>query len=378
MNFSKIQAKKSAFFVTWDDGSTSELPFIWLRDNDQDELHPHTGERVFDLTSVELDIRPLDYSLELSDKPEQSLLKVLWPQKELKSIYSAKWLFAHRPGHPRYDAAAIERKSWAAKEMDSLPTFDANHCSQSQDKLLEALTTLKQTGIVLINNLDDDPNAGEIFGDLIGFKRESNYGVVFEVKSKPKPNNLAYTSLALPLHTDLSNQEFVPGNQFLHCYRNDATGGSSVFADAMAIVEDFQRDYPEYYQTLCELSVPWHFLDEKDDVRYHRPVIGLTRDGAFNTLTFNAHLADIPDFSAEDIYTFYAAYQELMKRIRGASYNIHYELQNGEMVIFDNQRVLHGRTAFDPNSGSRHLRGYYIEHNELNSRIRMLDRQKQQ
>lgn len=326
---------------------------------------------------MELSICPQNYSLELSDKPEKSLLKVVWPEKQSQSVYSAKWLYDHRPGRPRYDAAAIERQSWAAKEMNDLPSFDAKQCHQSQDSLLEALTTLKQTGIILINNLDDDPNAGELFGDLIGFKRESNYGVVFEVKSKPKPNNLAYTSLALPLHTDLSNQEFVPGNQFLHCYRNDAIGGSSIFADAMAIVDDFQRDHPVYHQTLCELSVPWHFLDEKDNVRYHRPVIGLTRNGAFDTLTFNAHLADIPDFSADDLYRFYAAYQELMKRIRGASYNTYYELQNGEMVIFDNQRVLHGRTAFDPHSGARYLRGYYIEHNELNSRIRMLDRQRQ-
>lgn len=232
MNFSKVQAKQRAFLVTWTDGSSSELPFIWLRDNDQDELHPHTGERVFGLTSVDLDICPLGYSLELSDKTEQSLLKVHWPEKEVESAYSAKWVYGHRPGRRRYDAAAIERKSWAAKEMNDLPRFDASACYQSQDSLLEALTTLKQTGIVLINNLDDAPNAGELFGDLIGFKRESNYGVVFEVKSKPKPNNLAYTSLALPLHTDLSNQEFVPGNQFLHCYRNDAIGGSSVFADA--------------------------------------------------------------------------------------------------------------------------------------------------
>jgi gamma-butyrobetaine dioxygenase len=181
--------------------------------------------------------------------------------------------------------------------------------------------------------------------------------------------------LALPLHTDLSNQEFVPGNQFLHCYRNEAEGGGSVFADAMAIVEDFKADCPEHYRTLCELAVPWHFLDDKDDVRYHRPVIGLTREGKFGTLTFNAHLADIADFDADLLYSFYAAYQELMRRIRGASYNIEYALKNGEMVIFDNQRVLHGRASFEPTSGQRHLRGYYIEHNEINSRIRMLDKQ---
>ena len=375
MNFTKVQPENNGFRVTWEDGSTSNMPYIWLRDNDQDELHPHTGERTFDLTSVPLDIIPNDFKLEFNDQASLSRICINWPNKDGASYYMAQWLYAHRPGRARYDAAAIERKSWAAKEMVSLARFDAVDCARSARVLSDALTTLKQTGIILIHNLDDDLNAGEKFGDLIGFKRETNYGVMFEVQSKPQPNNLAYTSLALPLHTDLANQEFVPGNQFLHCYRNEARGGGSVFADAMAIVEDFKHDYPEYHRTLCELSVPWHFLDGKDDVRYNRPVIGLNREGKFDTLTFNAHLADIADFDADLLYSFYAAYQQLMGRIRGASYNIEYALKNGEMVIFDNQRVLHGRAAFDPTSGKRHLRGYYIEHNEINSRIRMLDKQ---
>jgi len=353
----------------------SEIPYIWLRDNDQDELHPETGERTFELTSVSLDIAPENFKLALSDRATKSNIEVRWPSKADLSYYSAQWLYDHRPGYSRYDAAAIERKSWAAKEMTSLPRFDALACHQSRHSLLDALRTLKQTGIILIQGLDDSLDAGENFGKLIGFKRESNYGVVFEVQSKPEPNNLAYTSLALPLHTDLPNQEFVPGNQFLHCYRNEARGGGSIFADAMAIVEDFERECPDYYQTLCELSVPWHFLDEKDDIRYHRPIIGLRQDGTFDTLTFNAHIADIPDFEPDLLYSFYAAYRELMCRVQSASYTIEYALKSGEMVVFDNQRVLHGRAAFDANSGKRHLRGYYIEHNEINSRIRMLDRQ---
>ncbi len=369
MNFTHIQRKTRSFLLSWPDGSQSTAPFIWLRDNDQDELHPQTGERTFDLTTVSLDIEPENYDVNAA----HSRLTIYWPNKANASHYSAQWLFDHKPGQTFYDPAAIERKSWAAKEMRSLPRFNAKTCTEHPNALLNALQTLKQTGIILIDNLEDDLSAGEKFGDLIGFKRESNYGVVFEVKSKPEPNNLAYTALALPLHTDLANQEFVPGNQFLHCYRNDAQGGDSVFADAMAIIEDFERDCPEHYQTLCELNVPWRFLDSKDDVRYHRPVIGRTLDGKFSTLTFNAHLAGVPDFDGDLMYSFYAAYRELMCRIRGATYNIETSLRNGEMVIFDNQRVLHGRTAFDPNSGARHLRGYYIEHNEINSRIRMLD-----
>lgn len=378
MNIEQVSSKHRSFEIIWSDGSISEAPFIWLRDNDQEELHPQTGERTFDLSSVPLDIRPDDFQFVHTDSAADTKIIVKWPNKKSISKYSAQWLLDHKLGHPRYDPADIERSSWAANEMQSLPRFNAQECYENGASLIEALSTLKQTGIVLIDKLDDDPSAGEKFGDLIGFKRQSNYGVVFEVINKPDPNNLAYTALALPLHTDLANQEFVPGNQFLHCYRNDAIGGGSVFADAMAIVEDFKQEHPRYYQTLCELRVPWHFLDEKDDVRAHRPVIALDLNGGFKSLTFNAHLADIPDFKPHLMYSFYAAYRELMCRIRSASYNIEYVLKNGEMVILDNQRVLHGRAAFDPSSGMRHLRGFYIEHNEIDSRIRMLHKKLKQ
>jgi len=368
MTLTDIQQKPRAFEITWQDGSSNTLPFIWLRDNDPHELHPQTHERTFDLSSVSLDIQPQSFNF------DKNGLQITWPKKNSPSNYSNEWLYDHRPGIPRPDAAQIDKQSWFSGNLTELPRFDGQACHQSPAALQEALISLKTTGIILVENLADDLAAGEQFGDLIGFKRESNYGVMFEVKSKPDPNNLAYTSLALPLHTDLANQEFVPGNQFLHCYRNNATGGGSIFADAMAIVNDFETAHPEHYALLCEAQVPWLFIDDEHDIRQHRPVIGLDRHGNFKGLTFNAHLADVPDFSTDLMYDFYAAFRELMVSIRTARYNIEYVLKSSEMVIFDNQRILHGRASFDPDSGDRHLRGYYIEHNEIDNRIRMLDK----
>jgi gamma-butyrobetaine dioxygenase len=368
MHIETVNQTPRSLTAVWRTGEASELPFIWLRDNDPNELHPQTHERTFDLTSVELDIKP--EQVELNDTE----VRIRWPAKPTVSIYTHEWLWAHRPGIPREDVARIEKQSWEKAQINTLPSFDAQLCHADPKYLFRALGSLKTTGIILIQNLDDDLGAGEKFGDLIGFKRETNYGVMFEVKSKPEPNNLAYTSLALPLHTDLSNQEFVPGNQFLHCYRNEASGGGSIFADAMAIVDDFKEEHPAHYRLLCELQVPWHFVDHESDIRYHRPVIGLTPNGEFKGLTFNAHLADVPDFEPDLMYDFYAAFRTLMMSIRTARYNIEHVLKKGEMVIFDNQRILHGRASFDPSSGRRHLRGYYIEHNEVDNCIRMLDK----
>jgi gamma-butyrobetaine dioxygenase len=229
-------------------------------------------------------------------------------------------------------------------------------------------------GIVIFDKLSDDASAGENFADLIGFKRETNFGVMFNVISKPDPNNLAYTSDALPLHIDLTNQELVPGYQFLHCVVNDAMGGQSVFADGYKICADLRSADPESFERLKKIEIPCRFHDAICDIRYRRPVISQDANGNFSQLVFNAHIADVPDMPADELCEFYEAYQQLMRLAREPEYAINHQLKAGEMVMFDNRRVMHGRAAFDTAAGTRHLRGFYIDRNEVDSRIRVLSR----
>ena len=44
--------------LTWATGETSEVPHLWLRDNCPSAFHPQTGERSFDLLSVEPALKP--------------------------------------------------------------------------------------------------------------------------------------------------------------------------------------------------------------------------------------------------------------------------------------------------------------------------------
>ena len=46
----------------------------------------------------------------------------------------------------------------------------------------------------------------------------------------------------------------------------------------------------------------------------------------------------------------------------------------GDLVGFDNRRILHGRDAFDPGAGRRRLRGCYLDHDDLFSRLRVVRR----
>lgn len=364
MTTARIVPGKDGFQITWDELQATDYPFIWLRDNDPDELHPDTRERTFDLTTVSLDIAPRDYVV------QDDSLVVNWPDKSSPSVYTFDWLRRHRPGHARADTARVRQTLWDSETLASIPRCDASQCADSAQSLRDALLTLKEFGLLIVSGLQDNPAAGEKFGDLIGFKRETNFGVMFEVRSEPQPNNLAYTAMALPLHTDLPNQAVIPGYQFLHSYRNSASGGDSVFADGFKICNDLRAESRQDFDLLSTVEIPWRFHDDQYDIRQRRPIISLREDGGFNYFAFNAHIADVPDMEAGVLVEFYGAYQRLMLRMREPRYSVKHKLLPGEMAVFDNTRVLHSRTAFDPATGERHFRGFYIEHNEVDSRIR--------
>jgi len=46
------------------------------------------------------------------------------------------------------------------------------------------------------------------------------------------------------------------------------------------------------------------------------------------------------------------------------------------MAVFDNQRVLHGRTAFPSARQARHLRGCYLSRDSVYSETALLRRQR--
>lgn len=360
-----ISTSSDALKLIWSDNSISQYPFIWLRDLDPIGFHPQTKERIFDLTSVAFDIQPSQVQL------TERGVELQWPAEAQSSVFSQQLLFDYRQDCALQDAAKVDYQNW---QGDFTPPRHAADKMLQPLALAAALQDLKRYGLVIVTDLAGD-KGGEQLAELIGFKRNSNFGVMFEVINKAEPNNLAYTSIALPLHTDLPNQELPPGYQFLHCITNAAAGGESILADGFAIVEDMREQAAPFFNLLSSQSMPFRFHDNRVDIRFRHKIIGLSEDQQINSFIFNAHLATGPDFIAGNSLEYYRAYRDLISRVRDPKYSIALKLKAGEMMVFDNRRVLHGRNAFDPGSGKRYLRGYYIDRSEVDSRLRIIARE---
>ena len=369
MTQAMIDSAGGAVRVHWQDGEASAFPFLWLRDNCPSGFHPQTQERCFDLLSVPEDLAPDRVSV------DQDALVVDWGDAQHVSRFSLEWLSVHRTGRVLDDPADVEMRHWRGDlARGDVPSADAVDLLGSDDALLEWLRAGRAFGLALVTGLDDHPDAGTSVARRVGFLRETNFGTVFDVISKPDPNNLAYTSHALPPHTDLPNQELPPGFQFLHCLANEASGGGSMFCDGFAVAADLRAEDVLSFDLLSRVEIPLRFHDGEADIRSRAPVICLKGDGSLDQIRFNPHIAGIFDMPAEHIAAYYRAYRRYMAATRDPKYLTTFRLAPGEMIVFDNRRVLHGREAFDPASGYRSLRGCYVDRGEWDSRIRVLSR----
>jgi gamma-butyrobetaine dioxygenase len=80
------------------------------------------------------------------------------------------------------------------------------------------------------------------------------------------------------------------------------------------------------------------------------------------------------DLPEEIIEPFYAAYRKLMQLYTDPRYCLKQDLQPGDLVMFDNHRVLHGRTAIARQNQRRHLRYCSVERDYFHSQRRLLEK----
>ena len=361
-----LNSNKNALKTFWNNGKNSSYHYLWLRDNCPTNFHPDTKESFFDQLSVSENIHPI--KVEFDDKN----LSIDWSEGDHHSTFSLDWLYQHAYSGDLKKDQGTGYQSWSGDFADNVPRVDHNEVMDNDSALLDWMTALDKFGITIVQNMPDTEEAVSDTAARISFLRETNFGVTFDVQSKPKPVNLAYTSMALPLHTDLSNQEVPPGYQFLHCLANESEGGDSLFLDSLRVLEDMREDEPEKFQLLADTAVPFRFHDDSCDIRHHHSIINLDSFGNIVELKYNDHLADVFDMSEDVMYDFYLAYRDLMRRFKGPEYKIQLRLEAGDMAVFDNRRVMHGRSEFKPNTGRRHLRGCYVDRSEFQSRLRVL------
>jgi len=360
--------------VHWDDGSTGRFPLIWLRDHCACSAcrHPQTRERLFRIIDIPEDVPAPAVAI-----TPAGALQVDWPPMGAhdahRSVFDPGWLRQRIPGDATV-AARSQHHFWDAGMAGSLPTVAHGQFMHDEAGLAQWLRALERYGAVVVTCGPTEEDEVLRAAERVGWPRETNFGRIFDVVSQPDPNNAAFTAEALEPHVDLPNWQRAPDVQLLYCMTNEATGGASLLVDGFAVAEALREQDPAAFELLATVPVNFRFQDEASDIAHRAPVIGLDADGHVSEIRFNNWIRDTLDLSAERATAFYRAYRRFWQLLRDPRYMIRLSLAAGEMLAFDNLRVLHGREAFDPNTGYRRLQGTYLDRDPLRSRLRVLER----
>ena len=370
-SISKIEKNSSYLKVVWDDGEESKFNYMWLRDNCPTAHDKDSRHRMFNILQVSQKINPKNYSVK-----EDGKLEIEWSEGDHTSYYDPNWLRENCYTIKNKQKYVSPYKLWDSSLEKNLKSIQIDHDEiiNSKEGLVKWLELLHYTGIAIVKNAPIEKNSALKVLNRISHTRETFFNTPFEVINIPKPNNSAYTAHALRNHMDLPWFENPPGYQFLHCLVNSAKGGDSSAVDAFAVADYLKKNEKDIFDIL--VNTPLKFRDKDYTQEAIRSVYGtaisLTKDGDYNDIRYSIATLDALDCHPDIMDSVYKAHHRFGNLLHDPKFQINFRLEPGDIFSFNNRRLLHGRTEFDPNSGHRHLQGYYMDRDEIVGRLRYL------
>jgi alpha-ketoglutarate-dependent taurine dioxygenase len=367
----EVTAGQGALIIHWGDGTYGEFASIWLRDNLPEDRDSHSGQRLIDVTDLPQEPRIRSATLLEAD------LLISWQGEDRSSIIKLDWLY-QQCGTGAAAEAAFSPQPWLeGARLDAQRDFawqSASTLATDTAARREWLLRLLQQGIAFLRDVPRI-DAGIVDAmEPVGRVAETNYGLVFDVRAVPQPENLAYSDVGLGLHTDNPYREPVPGFQALHTLVAAPDGGDNLFADGWALAAHLRDTDPDTFAVLTSTAVPFRYQSKQADLYAERPLISLDCSGSIVAVHYNSRSIAPLRLPVAECRAFYAAYRRFGELLRERAFQLTTRLADGDLVLFDNQRILHGRTGFASARHPRHLRGCYLTRDSVYSQAALLQR----
>jgi gamma-butyrobetaine dioxygenase len=363
------------------------LPAVWLRANCpcascQD---PGSGQRLAAITGLPADVTVA--SVLASD----AAIEVIFGPDGHRAVFAAGWLARYGdpggeagtqpgPGLPDDDRAEDAKRLWAAADLDGgIPQGWWPRYLADPEHRSACLSAVLTHGLVVLHDVPGEPGAVLAVARSLGYVRETNYGRLFDVRAEPAAANLAFTRLPIAPHTDNPYRDPVPTIQLLHCLQAAAGGGDSTFTDGFRTAAVLRGQDPAAFTRLTTTPVTFAYSDAATVLRATGPMIGLDPRGRIRQIRLNGRSLAPVRLPAAQARAFYAAYRAFAELAADPEALVTTTLAAGDCVIFDNTRILHGRTAFADggdtvSTGRRHLQGCYADLDGLASTVAVLAR----
>ncbi|CCV08782.1 putative Gamma-butyrobetaine dioxygenase [Mesorhizobium metallidurans STM 2683] len=348
-------------------GKVAKLSTRWLRLACECEICGDTasGKRWLTPADVPTGIRPASIDASSGE------VTVTWEDGHV-SRYASRFLADHAGG----GAVRFQPELWGSDLGARLGRFAFDAVVEDDEALFHSLRALRDHGIAMLTGVPAETEATARVAGRYGPIRETSYGKVFDLISRPDARVAGETARAQIPHTDEPFRYSPPGFIFFHAIRTGAgTGGTSLMVDGFHVAELMRSKTPKLFEPLTRHGVTFH-REHAGEVFFSAEahVISLDAAGQVTGIRYNDRCLAPQTASEDEIDGLIEALAELTRLIRAPQNQFQHQLQPGEVLVFDNQRVMHGRSAFDPTLAVRHLRSCNIDRDGVHSALRTLAR----
>jgi trimethyllysine dioxygenase len=355
-------------------GDYVPIPNVWLRDNCRCTkcFHTVTNQRLVET----FDEIPLNVAIAedgVQDSP--SSIAVKWEDGH-ESVYSKEWLAA---SGLKKDPRSTERQAvvqpvfWSGAGVENHPpSVKYGTAMNSDDGLKELLLNIRKFGFTFIDDCPPTAEATEQLLRRIAFIRNTHYGGFWEFKPDLSSSDTAYTQLGIGAHTDNTYFSDPAGLQMFHLLSEiGVEGGASQLIDGFGAAAELLERFPEAYKILSTVRVHSHASGGDISIQPWNTLPVLVHDDQAGFLTqvrWNTTDRGAIDTPMEEMDAWYDAARNWASILRKREYWD--QLKPGKPLIFDNWRVLHGRTAF---TGDRRMCGGYINRDDFISKFKLIN-----
>ncbi|KAK4150496.1 hypothetical protein C8A00DRAFT_17986 [Chaetomidium leptoderma] len=366
-------------FRFWDGEWTRDLSLspLWLRDSCSCRLciDPHSGQKNFSTTDL-----PDTPKIAHAELTVNRFLKLVWADdvpsggKPHKTVFTAEevaaWQQEEKWQRGRVALKNPERIPWDRAMYEAM--LDEGRCRVSYKDWMkgkaafwDAFTDLRQTGLIFVTGVPTKENEVAHVANRIGPLQRTFYGSTWDVKSKPRAENVAYTSKFLGLHQDLMYHDPVPGLQLLHCLSNTCEGGESLFSHGVRAAYELKLTDANHYDSLTKHKAWFGYRKGQHHYFAARHTIMSVATGHPRETRwappFQGTFQMASTGPRTDVLLKWKRAATAFQEIAESEYNmVEIKLKEGECVIFDNRQILHGRRQFTTGEGDRWLKGAYI------------------
>ncbi len=343
----------------------TSYPSFWLRDHAKDPLSFDSKSQQRELFTAKVNPEIVPLGADISTDGESVLIH--WPGLPDPVHYSGKFLREFI--QPRNQLDVWNKVIWDANSI----TEDSYLIEWSQflqdDGLARLMARITENGFALMRGCPTNFDTVQQIASQIGYVRHTIFGGLWEFEANEGMADSAYTPKELRPHTDGTYSHDAPGLQLLMCCEYDAEGGESIMVDGLKIAETLAVNDPESFELLKSISVKGRYVGDGVELIAQRPVFRTNHHGEILQVSFNNY--DRAPFRLEDgvMEKFYHALGVYDKLANSRNLQWRHILAPGEMLIFDNWRVMHGRGVF---TGKRKMAGCYLNHEDVESCARKL------